>query len=143
MGDTLLFLLFFIALALGWVMGRASQRRSNAEHVPEYFQGIQHLLNDRPDKAVDALVSSLELDSDAFGAHLMLGGLFRQRGELERATRVHQKLLAREQLTPAERNMVQLELVKDYLTGGLLDRAKEKPRPLAQPGSEFRRYRRP
>ena len=82
MDDTLLFLLFFVALALGWVLGRSSSRRVQREQVPEYYKGINYLLNDRPDKAVDALVSTLELDSDSFGAHLMLGSLFRQRGEL-------------------------------------------------------------
>ena len=91
---------------------------------PEYFRGLNHLLNERPDKAIDVFIRMLEVTADTFETHLALGCLFRRRGEVDRAIRIHQNLVARETLSYEQRTEARLELGRDYLRAGLLDRAE-------------------
>jgi lipopolysaccharide biosynthesis regulator YciM len=124
----LLLLLLPVAAASGWIAARRSQRQERGKCVndtsPVYFRGLNHLLNEEPDKAIDAFVEMLEVDSDTVETHLALGNLFRRRGEVERAIRIHQNLIARPALTREQRAQALLELGQDYMRAGLLDRAE-------------------
>lgn len=127
-GELLLLLLLPVAAASGWIAARNSARRQARDctggPAPVYFRGLNHLLNEEPDKAIDAFVEMLEVDSDTVETHLALGSLFRRRGEVDRAIRVHQNLIARPALTRDQRAQAKLELGQDYLRAGLLDRAE-------------------
>ena len=122
----LLFLLLPLAAATGWFSGRRGRRTGSAprEHNPAYFKGLNLLLNEQPDKAIDVFVQMLEVDSDTVETHLALGNLFRRRGETERAIRIHQNLIARPTLSKQQRAQALLELGQDYLRAGLNDRAE-------------------
>jgi lipopolysaccharide biosynthesis regulator YciM len=124
----LLLLLLPVAAASGWLAARKSERREEAkpgcETSPGYFRGLNHLLNEEPDKAIDAFVEMLEVDSDTVETHLALGNLFRRRGEVERAIRIHQNLIARPALSREQRAQALLELGQDYMRAGLFDRAE-------------------
>jgi lipopolysaccharide biosynthesis regulator YciM len=90
----------------------------------EYVVGLNYLLNEEPDKAVDIFIKLLEVDSDTVETHLALGSLFRRRGEVDRAIRIHQNLIARPQLSLRERKEALLALGQDYMSAGLFDRAE-------------------
>lgn len=124
----LLWLLLPVAAASGWWAAMRSVRGkkpvSSNESNPVYFRGLNHLLNEEPDKAIDVFVEMLEVDSDTVETHLALGNLFRKRGEVERAIRLHQNLIARPALTREQRGQALLELGQDYLRAGLYDRAE-------------------
>jgi lipopolysaccharide biosynthesis regulator YciM len=92
--------------------------------APDYFKGINYLLNEQPDKAIEVFVKLLEVDSETVETHLALGNLFRKRGEVDRAIRIHQNLIARTNLTDEERTLALLELGIDFMRSGLLDRAE-------------------
>ena len=124
----LLLLLLPLAAASGWLAALRSARKEKGHCVgetgPTYFRGLNHLLNEEPDKAIDAFVEMLEVDSDTVETHLALGNLFRRRGEVERAIRIHQNLVARPALTREQRAQALLELGQDYMRAGLFDRAE-------------------
>jgi len=124
----LLLLLLPVAAASGWFAARKSATKEKGQCVgetgPVYFRGLNHLLNEEPDKAIDAFVEMLEVDSDTVETHLALGSLFRRRGEVERAIRIHQNLIARPALTREQRAQALLELGQDYMRAGLFDRAE-------------------
>jgi lipopolysaccharide assembly protein B len=124
----LLWLLLPVAAASGWVAARRSQQRAAErpapEHAPAYFMGLNYLLNEQPDKAIDVFVQMLEVDSETVETHLALGSLFRRRGEVERAIRIHQNLIARPTLSREQRAQALLELGRDYMRAGLFDRAE-------------------
>ena len=115
----LLFLLLPIAAAYGWYMGRRSaghqHQRDVSEHSKNYFAGLNYLLSDEPDKAVDQFIALVEVDSETIETHLALGRLFRQRGEVDRSLRIHQNLLARPSLTEEQRD----KLLRNIPTGRL------------------------
>jgi lipopolysaccharide biosynthesis regulator YciM len=114
--------------ALGWIAARVDIRQVLAESrsLPRsYYKGLNALLNDESDKAVDIFVDIARLDPETAELHFALGKLFRQRGDIERAVRVHQDLLARPDLLPEIASMAKYELGQDYLKAGLLDRAEE------------------
>ena len=90
-----------------------------------YGQGINYLLNEQPDKASEVLIQMVEVDPDTVELHLALGSLFRQRGEVDRAIAVHQNIISRSKLSKALRNQASLELGRDFLKAGLLDRAEQ------------------
>ncbi|MEW6759763.1 MAG: lipopolysaccharide assembly protein LapB [Pseudomonadota bacterium] len=117
--------LFF---GLGWIAARVdiAELVSESRSLPRgYFKGLNHLLNDQPDKAIDAFIEILKLDPESADMHFALGNLFRRRGETERAIRVHQNLLARPDLPGEQKAHARYELGMDYLKAGLLDRAEE------------------
>ncbi|RQM62763.1 lipopolysaccharide assembly protein LapB, partial [Aeromonas enteropelogenes] len=108
-------------------MGRRSvrqdtQKQSN-QFSRQYVAGLNYLLSDESDKAVDLFIQLLEVDSETIETHLSLGNLFRQRGEVDRAIKIHQNLVAR-QLTREQRQLALQELARDFLAAGLLDRAE-------------------
>ena len=122
--------LIFVPLlfALGWMAARFDIRQilSETRNLPDsYFRGLNFLLNEEPDRAIDAFVEVAKLDSETTELHFALGSLFRRRGEMERAIRVHQSLLSRADLPISQREHAQHELAQDYLKAGMLDRAEE------------------
>jgi lipopolysaccharide biosynthesis regulator YciM len=117
--------LFF---SLGWIAARVDIRQLLAESrsLPNgYFKGLNFLLNEQHDKAIDAFIDIVRLDPEAVELHFALGNLFRRRGETERAIRVHQNLLSRPDLPVDQQTQAMYELGQDYLKAGLLDRAEE------------------
>lgn len=113
---------------LGWIAARVDINSLVYESrtLPRgYFKGLNHLLNDQPDKAIDSFIEIVKLDPESADMHFALGNLFRRRGEIERAIRVHQNLLARPDLPGEQKAHAQYELGMDYLKAGLLDRAEE------------------
>jgi lipopolysaccharide biosynthesis regulator YciM len=117
-----------VFFALGWIAARVDikQLLSESRSLPRgYFKGLNLLLNEQPDKAIDAFIEIVKLDPETADMHFALGNLFRRRGEIERAIRVHQNLLARPDLPLEQQVHAQYELGMDYLKAGLLDRAEE------------------
>ncbi len=126
MNDLLIFGLLFAAVAIGWYLGRrgASPVADNGDLPSQYYRGLNYLLDGRPDSGVDAFISSLEVNSETLETHIALGRLLRKKGEVERAIRIHQNLLARPSLPREQVHQAHLELALDYISAGLLDRAE-------------------
>jgi lipopolysaccharide assembly protein B len=117
-----------IAFALGWFASRLERKSSKAmpSGLPDaYFKGLNFLLNEQSDKAVDAFIDVVKLEPETIELHFALGNLFRRRGETDRAIRVHENLVSRTTLTGAQRSHALFELGQDYLKAGLLDRADD------------------
>src|SRR5471032_1461198 len=117
-----------VFFAMGWIAARVDIRQlvSESRSLPRgYFKGLNFLLNEQPDKAIDAFIEIVTLDPETADMHFALGNLFRRRGETERAIRVHQNLLSRPDLPQEQKEHAQYELGMDYLKAGLLDRAEE------------------
>ena len=116
-----------LAFILGWVASRMDLRQlrlENRQTPKAYFKGLNHLLNEQQDQAIDAFIEAVQHDPDTSELHFALGNLFRRRGEYERAVRVHQHLLSRGDLSQADHDRAQHALALDYLKAGLLDRAE-------------------
>ena len=125
--DLIWFLLPLAAASGWWVASRQQRQAGVRQHrsvSADYYKGINYFLNEQPDKAIDVFIHMLEMDSDTVEPHLALGNLFRRRGEVDRAIRIHQNLIARPTLDKSQRNQALLELGHDYLQAGLLDRAE-------------------
>jgi len=123
----LLLLLLPVAAASGWWAARRSTRKEQGVCVdrdPAYFKGLNYLLNEQPDKAIDVFIKLLEVDNETVETHLALGNLFRRRGEVDRAIRIHQNLISRSTLSREQRALALLELGQDYMRAGLFDRAE-------------------
>ena len=117
-----------LAFALGWLASRIDLRqirRDNRDAPRAYFHGLNLLLNEQQDKAIDAFIAAVQSDPDTAELHFALGNLFRRRGEFERAVRVHQHLLQRADLSSADRDRAQHALAQDYMKAGLFDRAEQ------------------
>ena len=117
-----------LAFMLGWGASRLDLRQLRAENrsVPKaYFKGLNFLLNEQQDKAIDAFIEAVQNDPDTSELHFALGNLFRRRGEYDRAVRVHEHLLSRGDLSQKDRERAQHALALDFLKAGLLDRAEE------------------
>ncbi len=139
-GGELLWLLLPIAAASGWYAARRVGRQDRAGAGgsglhSDYFKGINYLLNEQPDKAIEVFIRVLEVDSETVETHLALGNLYRRRGEVDRAIRIHQNLIERPGLEAAQRAEALLELGQDYLGAGLLDRAENIFQELAEAGT--------
>ena len=118
---------FPIAFTLGWLASRLDfkQLRIENRQAPKaYFKGLNFLLNEQQDQAIDAFIKAVQNDPDTSELHFALGNLFRRRGEYERAVRVHEHLMSRGDLTQPERERAQHALALDFLKAGLLDRAE-------------------
>ena len=124
----LLWFLLPVAAAFGWFAAGRSKGKigscSDSILGPEYIKGLNYLLNEQQDKAIDVFIAMLEVNSDTVETHMALGNLFRKRGEVDRAIRVHQNLIARSSLTDEQRSDAVLELAQDYMKAGLFDRAE-------------------
>ena len=129
MPDALLLVLLVAAIAIGWWLGRRERQGSRDAAQPDslsrdYFVGLNYLLNEQPDRAIETFVNALEVNSETIDTHITLGNLFRTRGEADRAVKIHQNLLARPTLTVRQSEQVQLELARDFLHLGLFDRSE-------------------
>jgi len=130
--NLLYFILLCIAVMVGWLVGRIKAGKSvppgDDNQLPElsrdYFIGLNYLLQDEPDEAIDVFINALEVNSETVDTHLALGTLLRRRGKVDRAITVHQSLLARPRLSQSILVSIQLELARDYIAAGLLDRAE-------------------
>lgn len=117
-----------IAFGLGWLASRLDLRqlRSANRSAPKaYFMGLNYLLNEQQDAAIDAFIEAVQKDPDTSELHFALGNLFRRRGEYERAIRVHEHLLARADLSSSDRNRAQFALAQDFLKAGVFNLAEE------------------
>ena len=115
------------ALSGWWVAQRKStqnNKKYNYKFSREYVVGLNYLLNEQPDKAVDVFIKLLDVDSDTVETHLALGTLFRRRGEVDRAIRIHQNLIARPELSLMNRKEALRALAQDYMSAGVFDRAE-------------------
>jgi len=125
---TYIFLLLPIAALSGWIIGRresGNKREYRGSEIPlDYIKGLNYLLNEQPDKAIDVFIQMLDVNSETVETHLALGSLFRRRGEVDRAIRIHQNLIARPTLSIEQRMQALNELGQDYMRAGLLDRAE-------------------
>ena len=116
-----------LVFALGWAASRLDLRqlkRDGRQAPKAYFKGLNLLLNEQQDKAIDAFIEAVQHDPDTTELHFGLGNLFRRRGDFERAVRVHQHLLERADLKAADRHRAQYALARDFMKAGLFDRAE-------------------
>lgn len=125
----LLFLLLPVAAAYGWYMGRRSAQQDKQQEANrlsrEYVDGVNFLLSNQQDKAVELFLDMLKEDSGTVEAHLTLGNLFRSRGEVDRAIRIHQSLMESASLSYEQRLLAIQQLGRDYMAAGLYDRAED------------------
>ena len=125
----LLWLLLPVAALSGWwVAARRSSARNYGRRATDfssdYFEGLNYLLNEQPDKAIEVFIRMVEVDSETVDTHFALGNLFRRRGEVDRAIRIHQNLIARPTLSREQRTQALFELGADYMRAGVFDRAE-------------------
>ncbi|MFY9314773.1 MAG: lipopolysaccharide assembly protein LapB [Burkholderiales bacterium] len=126
---------FPIFFGLGWLAARVDIRhllRDSRALPSSYFKGLNFLLNEQPDKAIEAFIEVVKVDPETVELHFALGSLFRRRGEYDRAIRMHQHLLERADLGAEQRAAALFELGQDYLKAGILDRAEEMFQKLSQ-----------
>lgn len=123
----LLWLLLPVAAASGWWAARRSllEHRTPTAHNADYFKGLNYLIDEQPDQAIEVFTRMADVDHDTAEIHLALGNLFRRRGEVDRAIHIHNSLINRTNLTPQQRQRACLELGEDYLRAGLFDRAEQ------------------
>ena len=122
-----------VAFAIGWLASRFDMRqwkREQKDSPKAYYKGLNLLLNEQHDKAIDAFIEAVQQDPDTSDLHFALGNLFRRRGEYERAVRVHEHLLNRADLPKSERTRAQHALAQDFMKAGLFDRAEQAYRAL-------------
>jgi lipopolysaccharide biosynthesis regulator YciM len=127
-------LAFGLGFILGWVASRLDMRQGRRERKDSpkvYYKGLNLLLNEQHDKAIDAFIEAVQQDPDTSDLHFALGNLFRRRGEYERAVRVHQHLLGRADLPRSDRDRAQHALAQDFMKAGLFDRAEDAYKALA------------
>lgn len=118
---------FPVFFGLGWLAARIDIKHllSESRQLPEsYFKGLNFLLNEQPDRAIEAFIEVVKGDRESIELQFTLGGMFRRRGESERAIRIHRSLLERGDITDSQRLQALFELGQDYLKAGLLDRAE-------------------
>ncbi len=124
----LMWLLLPLAVISGWIAARLDRKNrrgnSDGQYNSGYFRGINFVLNEQPDKAIEVFTRMLEVNTETVETHLALASLFRRRGEVERAIRIHQNLIARPTLDSEQRAVALYELAMDYHKAGLLDRAE-------------------
>ena len=119
--------LFLLLAAAGWAMGRFGERDEEDAPPPlniDYLKGLNFLLNEQTDQALEHFLRMVRVDDQTIETHFALGSLFRRRGEVDRAIRIHQNIIARPDLGAEQRDQALYSLAKDYLSAGLLDRAE-------------------
>jgi lipopolysaccharide assembly protein B len=131
----LAWLMLPLGAALGWYLARRWPRPLEQDRSrSEYLAGLTHLVNQDPDQAIASFVKAVEVDDETVELHLTLGSLFRKRGEVDRALRIHENLLARPDLKPLYRNQARFELAQDFFKAGVMDRAEALFRELVAQG---------
>ena len=126
--EILLLALIPAAAWVGWILAKSKTRRGerkrNRNFSDRYFKGLNYLLDEQPDKAIAVFIEMAEVTTDTIETHLALGSLFRRRGEVERAIRVHQNIISKPGLEERQKTRALLELGEDYMRAGLFDRAE-------------------
>jgi len=126
--EILLLALIPAAAWIGWALAKGTttrgERKRNRNFSHRYFQGLNYLLDEQPDKAIAVFIEMAEVTEDTIETHLALGSLFRRRGEVERAIRVHQNIISKPELDERQKTRALLELGEDYMHAGLFDRAE-------------------
>lgn len=143
MADLGIFFLIVVSMGVGFILAKltlvAPLKTEPVKSLPwfnkRYYEGLTYLLNEEADEAIDRFIADMEINAETLEVHLALGGLLRRKGELGRAVRVHENLLATQFLSNQDKQQVQLELVTDYIASGLLDRAEQTLHVLLQQGS--------
>ena len=124
----LLFLLLPVAMGYGWFMGRNSVKQNDQSAKQDlsikYSTGLNYLLSNQQDKAIEYLLETLTVEDDTVEAHFAMANLFRKRGELDRALKVHEHLVRQKHLPTKAKQQAAFELGKDFLSAGLYDRAE-------------------
>jgi len=132
--------LFLLLAAAGWALGRFDERDDEDNPPPplniDYLKGLNFLLNEQTDQALEHFLKMVRVDNKTIETHFALGNLFRRRGEVDRAIRIHQNIIARPDIAAEQRDQALFSLAKDYLKAGLLDRAEKMFRRLAD-GSRY------
>ena len=131
--------IFLLLAAAGWALGRFDERDGEEPPAPlniDYLKGLNFLLNELTDQALEHFLKMVRVDDRTIETHFALGSLFRRRGEIDRAIRIHQNIIARPDLAAEQRDQALFSLAKDYLKAGLLDRAEKMFARLAQ-GSRY------
>jgi Predicted N-acetylglucosaminyl transferase len=120
--------LFILLAAIGWALGRFGEGNDIEEMKHplniDYLKGLNFLLNEQTDQALEHFLKMVRVDDKTIETHFALGGLFRRRGEIDRAIRIHQNIIARPDLAPDQKEQALFSLAKDYQNAGLLDRAE-------------------
>ncbi|MFQ6004311.1 MAG: lipopolysaccharide assembly protein LapB [Woeseia sp.] len=120
--------LFLLLAAAGWALGRFGERDEEDNPPPplnvDYLKGLNFLLNEQTDQALEHFLKMVRVDDKTIETHFALGNLFRRRGEVDRAIRIHQNIIARPDVAAEQRDQALFSLAKDYLKAGLLDRAE-------------------
>lgn len=129
----------FVAAAAGWLAARYWPADASRETVrntlsEEYFRGLSFLLNEEPDKALEVFLRMVDVDNETVETHFALGSLYRRRGEVDRAIRIHENIMARPALNEAHRLHAMFALAEDYFRAGLFDRAERLFQQLADGG---------
>jgi lipopolysaccharide biosynthesis regulator YciM len=126
--EVLLLALIPAAAWAGWILAKGTtsrgERKRNRNFSNRYFQGLNYLLDEQPDKAIAVFIEMAEVTADTIETHLALGNLFRRRGEVERAIRIHQNIISKPGLDERQKTRALLELGEDYMSAGLFDRAE-------------------
>ena len=122
--STIIFFIIIISAILFYISIKSFYKKNTNSIPVEYLQSMNYLLSEQHDKALDTFMSMVSVNQDTAETHIILGNLFRNRGEVDRAIRIHQNLIARPELKPEIRQECTLELAKDYLKAGFLDRAE-------------------
>jgi lipopolysaccharide biosynthesis regulator YciM len=132
-------LVFAGTLAVGWavtVLYAEHRRRRRIRRRERYLEGVRFLLDDKPDRALEVFLGLAALDDETIDTHFALGSLYRRRGEVERAIRVHQNIVDRADIDSRHRDAALAELARDYVRAGLYDRAEQILLQLADTGAE-------
>ncbi len=125
--NILLYLLLLVAVGAGFLLGRRERNKGRAQDavIKDYYQGLNFLLGDRPELGVDRFIEAMEVSDQTVDVHLAMAGVVRRRGEVDKAIRIHQNLLASPVLNNGNKQLVEMELARDYHTAGLWDRAEK------------------
>ena len=121
-----LLILLLVAIAIGWWLGRRESFNRSVDEPSrsQYYRGLNYLLDEQPDAAIDSFIDSLPVTPETLETHLAVGKLMRRKGEVERAIRIHQNLLSRPSLPRNYLHRAHLELARDYISAGLYDRSE-------------------
>jgi len=131
----LFFVFLLIAVAIGWYLGNRRLKRKDRRNQalpPAYLSGLDHLIDNRTEEAIESFIHALEVNSDNLPAHIALAKLLRRKGDIDRAVQIHERMLKRKDLSVYDRQRVKLALARDFFALGLLDRAEDAAAPLAK-----------
>jgi len=126
--DASLLVVLIVAVGIGWWLGQRESRQKRNSQIglqADYYRGLNYLLNQQTDEALELFIHALEVNPQTVDTHLALGSLFRRRGEVDKAIQIHQNLLSGQGLDKEQLMLAELELAHDFIKAGLLDRAEE------------------